>query len=106
MRRSFYFHDYLHRLLIVAASRSAAFAAAGQLVDSCESNEDIDDCLDFHPGTEEHIHHVPVSTAEEHTETNKAPVDCSYEHEHKRDHAESIFLTHNRGRERIRTSLL
>lgn len=80
--------------LFAAAAVLASARTAHELVDAGESDEDVDDCFQFHPGAEEHVHDVPVSTACEPSETDKAPVDRTNGDENTGNHAYGGFLTH------------
>lgn len=40
---------------------TAALTAHDQLVDTSETDEDVHDSLDLHPGSQEHVNDVPVS---------------------------------------------
>jgi hypothetical protein len=59
--------DCLKKFLGTAATICATLAAAYDFVDTGETNEDVDDSLNLHPLTNEHVYNVPVGTADEPT---------------------------------------
>ena len=68
-------------------------STAAELVDSADTHKDVHDPFNLRPGSQDHVHDVPVGTHEG-AETNEAPVDGSNSYEDKSCHGDGILLCH------------
>ena len=83
-------------LLAAGTSVAAGLRALNELIDTGETDEDIDDCLEFHPCAEEHVNDVPVCTSCEPSEADKTPVNSADDDENADSRAQGGFLTHRK----------